>query len=157
MGWTKLDFVFQAFEEIGVAQSPLDLSPEQRQSGLRKLDAMMAVWNGRGIRLGYPLPSSPGASDITDDTEVPDRANEAIYTNLAIRLASSIGRPVSMELKATAKQAYDVLLSHSAMPSEMQLPSGVPAGAGHKTSGRPFLAGPEDAIDVGPDGELDLD
>lgn len=104
MGWTKRDFIAAAYEEIGLAQSVFDLSPEQIQSALRKMDSMMATWNARGIRLGYPLPSSPGESELTTDTEVPDRANEAIYTNLAIRLASAVGRPVSDDLKRVAKQ-----------------------------------------------------
>ena len=158
MGWTKRDFIAQAYEEIGLAQSVFDLSPEQLQSALRKLDAMMATWNARGLRLGYPLPSSPGDSELTTDTEVPDRANEAIYTNLAIRLASAVGRPVSDDLKRTAKQAYDALVYVKASDTPArQMPSGMPAGAGHKRVDQPFLDPPEDAIDVGADGELDLD
>lgn len=157
MGWTKRQLILQAFEAIGLASHTFDLSAEQEQSALRQLDSMMATWNGRGLRLGYPIPSTAGGSRLAEDSEVPDRANEAIYLNLAIRLASGVGRQVSIELKESAKQAYDALLSRSAMPSEMQLPSGVPAGAGHKNSERPFLDPPEDNLLVGPDGELDLD
>ena len=87
MGWTKRQFVEQAFEEIGLATYTFDLSPEQMQSALRRLDAMVATWNGAGIRIGYPLPSSPQDSDLDTETNVPDMSNEAIYTNLAIKIA----------------------------------------------------------------------
>ena len=40
MGWTKRQFVTQAFEEIGLASYVFDLTPEQLQSALRRLDAM---------------------------------------------------------------------------------------------------------------------
>jgi hypothetical protein len=36
---------------------------------LRRLDAMMAEWNAKGIRLGYPLPGSPENSDINAESE----------------------------------------------------------------------------------------
>mgnify|MGYP003525752305 CR=1 FL=1 len=55
MGWTKRQFVTQAFEEIGLAAYVFDLTPEQLQSALRRLDSMMASWNAKGIRLGYQI------------------------------------------------------------------------------------------------------
>ena len=48
MGWTKRQFVAQAFEEIGLASYVFDLTPEQLQSALRRLDTMMAAWNALG-------------------------------------------------------------------------------------------------------------
>jgi hypothetical protein len=54
MGYTKRQFISAAFEEIGLASYVFDLQPEQLQSALRRLDAMMADWNAKGIRLGYP-------------------------------------------------------------------------------------------------------
>mgnify|MGYP000165071707 CR=1 FL=1 len=103
MSWTKRQFVDQAFEEIGYASYTFDLEPEQLQAAMRRLDSMMATWNGRGIRVGYPLPATPGAGDLDDLTDVPDYANEAIYLNLAIRIAPTVGKAVSRETKVAAK------------------------------------------------------
>lgn len=158
MGWSKRDFVVTAYEEIGLSES--DLSAEQLQSGLRRLDAMMAAFNARGIRLGYPLPSDADGSDLAQPSGVPDSAYEAIFTNLAIRLGSTIGRAISIELKVTAKQAYDTLLALASKPPERQMPSGLPAGAGNRCrnrNGRPFLDGPTDSLDAGDDGELEFE
>ena len=157
MGYSKRQFVAAAFEEIGLASYVFDLQPEQLQSALRRLDAMMADWNGKGIRLGYPLPGSPQDSDLDEPTLVPDSANQAILTNLAIRIAPSYGKVVMPETKAVAKDSYNTLLQRATMPPEQQLPATMPAGAGNKpwrVYDNPFIRPPVDPVDAGPDGPL---
>jgi hypothetical protein len=158
MSWSRRQFIEQAFNEAGLASYVFDLTPEQLQSALRQLDAMMATWNAKGIRIGYPLPSSPQDSNIDDLTEVPDRANEAIYLNLAVRIAPGFGRQLMPDTKASAKAAYDVLLSYAAVPPEMQLPKGVPLGAGNKPYvwGNQFTDEPTDPLLTGPDGVIEI-
>lgn len=159
MGWTRRQFVEQAFEEIGYASYVYDLEPEQLESAGRRLDAMVASWNGKGIRLGYPLPSSPECANLDAETEVPDYANEAIYTNLAVKLAPTVGKVVSPETKATAKMTYNLLLQKASLPVEQQLPKTMPAGAGHKPWRNykdPFLREPEDPILANDDGPIEL-
>lgn len=159
MSWTKRQFVVQAFEEIGYASYAYDLEPEQLESAMRRLDAMMATWNGKGIRLGYPLPSSPELSNLDQKTEVPDSANEAIYQNLAIRIAPTVGKTVSGETKASAKAAYTQLLARVTKPQEQQLPNTLPAGAGNKKYryDQPFINPPSDPLLAGDDGPIEFD
>lgn len=157
MGYSKRQFVAAAFEEIGLASYVFDLSPEQLQSAMRRIDAMMADWNGKGIRLGYPLPNSPQDSDLDEPTLVPDWANEAIITNGAVRLAPGYGKVVMPETKAVAKDSYNTLLQRATMPPEQQLPATMPAGAGNKpwrVYDNPFIRPPVDPVDAGPDGPL---
>jgi len=159
MGYTKRQFVNAALEEIGLASYVFDLQPEQLQSALRRLDALMADWNGKGIRLGYPLPSSPQDSDLDEESNVPDSANEAVILNLAIRLAPSYGKQVAIETKASAKQGYDVLLQRATVPPQQQLPGSLPSGAGNKpwrVYDGPFIRPPVDPVTVGPDGPLEF-
>lgn len=153
MGWKKLDFVTQAFEEIGYASYIYDAMPEQLESVRRTLDAMMATWNAKGIRVGYPIASSPDGGSLNDETGVPDSANEAIYLNLACRIAPRFGKAVQEETRKFAKEAYDSLLIKLAHPLEMQLPSSMPSGAGNKRK-RPFLDGPIDPLLAGRDDEI---
>jgi hypothetical protein len=158
MGYSKRQFVTAAFDEIGLASYVFDLTPEQLQSALRRLDAMMASWNALGIRLGYPLPSSPQFSDLDAQSEVPDSANEAIITNLAIKLAPSYGKQVMPDTKATAKETYNTLLSRAAMPMEQQMPGTMPSGAGNKpwrVYDDPFLRQPYDPVLAGQDGPIE--
>ena len=161
MAFTKRDIINQAFAEIGMADYVFDLQPQQLDNALRQLDMMMATWNGKGIRIGYPLPSSPGGSDLDENTGVTDMALEAMYLNLAIRISSGYGKAVSPETKAAAKYAYTQLLGRSALPIEMQIGNQtVPSGAGNKGwryYNNPYLRQPTDPLTVGSDGILDLE
>ena len=158
MGYTKQQFISAAFEEIGLASYVFDLQPEQLESALRRLDAMMADWNAKGIRLGYPLPSSPQDSTLSEETLVPDSAYEAIICSLAIRLAPSFGKTVMVETKTTAKQGYDILLQRATFPLEKQLPATTPAGAGNKpwrVYDNPYVRPPYFPVTAGPDGPIE--
>jgi len=83
VSYTKRQFIEAAFEEIGLAAYTFDITPEQMNSALRRLDAMMATWNGKGIRLAYPLPGSPDYAGLDEITSVPDSANEVRIRCLA--------------------------------------------------------------------------
>jgi len=159
MGWTKRDFVTQAFEEIGYASYIYDAMPEQLESVLRSLDAMMATWNAKGIRVGYPVPSSPSEGSLDEETGVPDAANEAIYLMLACRIGPRFGKTIPQDTKQAAKDAYDTLLIKIAQPLEMQFPNTTPSGAGNKpwrTNNRPFLNTPVDPLLAGQDDDIDF-
>ena len=156
MGYSKRQFVEASLEEIGLASYVFDLSPQQVESAVRRLDAQMASWNALGIRVGYPLPGSPQDTGLDDETNVPDAAYEAIITNLGIKLAPSYGKTVSPDTKATAKRTYDTLLSRAAMPMEMQLPASMPRGAGAKAYDDPFVDNPTEPILAGRDGLLEF-
>lgn len=162
MPWTKRDYITSALDEIGIANYVFDVQPEQMQFALRKLDAMMAEWNGRGVRVGYPLPASPGESELDEQCVVPDWATQAIVTGLAIRLAPSYGRPVSGELKVAYRIALNTVQARTTQLLEMQFPNKTPAGAGRKfwrTYNNPFLRPPQEAgvILAGEDGILEYD
>ncbi len=158
MSYTKRQFVEEAFAELGMANYTFDLQPQQLDTALRRLDTMMATWNAKGIRLGYPLPSSPQDSDLDTETQVPDSANEAIVTNLAIRLAPQYGKQVQIDTRTTAKLGYDTLLARATFPLEQQFPRTLPLGAGQKPwrYDTPFMPGPVDPVLAGPDGPIEL-
>lgn len=160
MGWTKRNYIEQAFTEIGLAGYLFDITPEELNTALRQLDSMMAAWNAKGIRLGWPMPSSPDGDDLDDQTEISDAANEAIYCGLAVRIAPTFGKTVGGQTQFFAKQAYDQLLAKAALPPEKQFPRHMPAGAGHKpwrTWDDPFLRPPVDPVLAGPDSVLNFD
>jgi hypothetical protein len=158
MSWTKQQLIEQAFEEAGLAAYVFDLTPDQLHSALRRLDSMMATLMEKGIILGYPIPGSPQDSNLSDESNIPDYAVEAVYLNLAIRIAPSFGKSIAPETKTSAKSAMDALLVRFAFPNEQQFPYGTPAGAGAKTwrlNGNPFLADPVVApITNGGNGQL---
>lgn len=152
MSWTKQQLVDQAFNEVGKNVEVFNIDPDAMATALRQLDTMMATLSGRGLPLGYPLPSSPGDSSLDDDSGLPDWAIEPVYMNLAIRIAPSIGKNVAPETKVSAKMGMNLILSRAAFPSQQQFPNTLPRGAGNKpyrTPSSPFMPTPTSPLETG--------
>lgn len=153
---TKRQLIEAAHAELGLADYVFDLPAEQLQLALRKLDGMMAEWDGMGLRLGYAIPGSVEGGDLDTDAGIPDIAWETVSMNLAVRLAPQFGKQVSTETKAAAKRGLTMLLG-KVMPNEQTF-GRIPAGAGNKPwrwQLDPFLIRKDRGVDVGPDGSLE--
>jgi hypothetical protein len=161
MSWTKRMIITQAFEEIGLAAYVFDLTPEQLQSALRRLDTMVAGWNANGVRIAYPLPVTPEDSSLDDETNIPDFAIEAMFMNLAIRLAPSYGKSISPETRTTADMAFNNMFNQSAIPTpERQIPQTMPRGTGTKpwrNFNNPFVYAPQKEILAGSDNPINFE
>jgi hypothetical protein len=145
MGYTKRQFIIAALEEAGLANYVYDLSPEQIQSACRKMDQMIGTWQGKGIELSYPTAIDPDNTNVDTETNVPAWANEAIVTNLAVKLGPQYGKNLSIETKMAAKSAYEVLLLQNASVIPMQFPNTLPVGGGNKRNllPAPFMPSPD--------------
>lgn len=131
MAWTKADIISQAFSEIGKGDYDFDLQPDVRQSALRQLDAMLATWGGAtGVKIGFS--GGDGFGEISQIAGVPDWAVEALYLNLAIRLAPSFGKTVSPHTILSAKTAYNAVLMRMIQPKTRVLPGYGGAGSRHE-------------------------
>lgn len=160
MSWTKRQFITAAFNEIGIANYTFDVPPDTQEAALRKLDAMMQRWDSIGLRLSYPFNVSPEDADIDEETNVPDKANEAVYLNLAVALAPMMGKALSPITGSRAREALQELKGIYKAPPTVQRSPTV-AGAGHKPwrnwgTGE-FLPEPDDPIELGLDSDLELD
>lgn len=149
MGHSKRHYITEAYSEIGKADYAFDLNPEALQSALRRLDSMLAEWDGRGIRIGYV--GGNGLGDIDADTLIPAWADEAIVLNLAIRLAPGFGKAVAPETKTQAGISLRTVMSKTAQSRPRSLPGY--GGAGNY--GRAMPA-PEETISVGNDDQLEF-
>jgi len=69
---TKRQIVELAYASVGLAGFVYDLQPEQLELARRILDSQMATLNIKGIRLGWPIPSSPDSGDLDEETNLPD-------------------------------------------------------------------------------------
>ena len=132
MGWTKGQFVLAAFEEIGLGDYAFDLSPEQMQSALVRLDVMIGGWNK--VNIHWPF-EPPNEIDQNTDTKAPIYSLRAIITNLAIEIAPSYGKVISKDTKEASITAYQVLLNSSVdLPPTKAIPQML-RGAGAKNRG----------------------
>lgn len=157
MGWTKGDIVREAYSELALAGYVFDLKPEELERGARKLDMMMAFFDGKGIRVGYALASGPTTTDLDGESGVPLTAIEPIVVNLACRLAPGEGKTLPLDLTARAREGYLALMTAAALPLEQQMPSTMPRGAGNKAGKRPFMDPPDTShIRTGEGGDLDF-
>lgn len=154
MSYTKGELALSALEELGIAEYEFDISVEQKKAVIKRLDSMMAEWYGKGIKISFPI-SKVEDSSVDDETGIPDWAWEAVITNLAIRIAPSYGKTVSMETRIAAKNSYNVLCKNFVEPKEMQLPS-IPKGAGYKNTDSPFTPPPEDTFVEPVDEDIDF-
>lgn len=148
MSWSKQELIAQAMLEIGLS-AEFNIEPEEYEAALRSLDSMMATWSAKGVGVGYLLANSPELSDISSDSGVASYAIEAVYLNLAPRLAPRYGKTVSQNTLVSAKQAYDLVLLKSVFPNPQPMPNTMPRGAGNRPwlYSRPFYPTPEDVTD----------
>ena len=133
MAWTKKQLIDEAFAEIGLRGYEFDLQPEEKHTGLKRLDSMVAAWERDGISIGYVLPASPDESDIDADSGIEDADAEAVYASLAVRLAPTFGKVPTPETKTAAADGYARLVRIAAMPAQQRLRGGFPSGAGNRS------------------------
>lgn len=160
MPWTKRELVNQAYSELALQGYEFDITPEEVTLAIKRMDSMVATWGKLNIRLGYALPGSPGDSDPDQDSGIPDTAAEAVYLNLAIRLAAGQGKNLNPATMMTAREAYQTLLFDAAQPIEQQFRPNLPRGAGNKpwrVVDNPFLPSPsDDPLSISPGGNLTI-
>lgn len=160
MAWTKRVLVNMAFEELAKASYVYDLTADEIQSALLRMDSMMATWEGFGIRVGYAMTLDPLAADPDQDSGLPQIANQAVFMNLAVNMAASIGKNLPQSTIALAKQGFDALQNWCmSNPPQMQYRGNLPIGAGWKrrdACGGPFVSPPQDLLTTGPDGLLEM-
>ena len=150
--WTKQDVIAQAFSEIGKG-ADFDLQPEDMQTALRKLDAMLATWGGAmGVRIGYA--GGDGKGDLGVSTAVPDWAYEALYLNLALKLCPDYGKTPNPVTVMGAKTALDAVRGRGVIPATRTI-SGY-GGAGNSLWGATAIPQESPALAAGADSEFTI-
>lgn len=107
---TRNNIVTMAFEYLeisGLTSNPL---PRDNALALRSLEAMMISWNNLSLYLGWQAASDITSPDGQDDTGLSDTAYEAVYINLAVRLAAPFGK-VPTQIKELASELKSALYS----------------------------------------------
>jgi hypothetical protein len=127
MAKTKSEVVRTALAHLGIADYDFDIIPEELATGVDFLNLMMSFWSSKNLKVPYNF-----EGETEDDSGIPEMALEAVTTNLALRLAPTYGKQVSMDVRTLAKQGLNALYGDSAKPLNMQLPN-MPRGAGYKT------------------------
>ncbi len=141
MSWTKRDIVEDAFGDASLSPNGRNLTPDELQSAMWKLDNMMAGWTEDGIVFTpvYPQPATKTGGSLSSETNAPTYANHAMAINLARLMSWGYGKVLATDLKGEANLAYNVLLGRYMVIPEISL-QGMIRGAGDKRRPfRPFL------------------
>lgn len=153
---TKRQVVGSAFAELGIGSWEFDLQPDEIIDGVNRLDAMMALWSARGIRVGY----NGSSNDPDADSGLPDVALEAVRTNLAMRLAPAFGKQINPLTTAQADAGYSYLIAYFMSVPQRRFPNTLPLGAGNRLATNAnqanFYSQPASEPAVGPDSTLGL-
>lgn len=140
-GPSKQDIIQLAYEECGQAGYEFELTPEEYQSALRRMDAMLSEWIGLGVDLGYNFPNNGTHGSPEEESGIPDAALNAVATQLARRIAPSIGKTLSSEANGAMAMAWTLLRSNYTVIPTRQLGRQTPRGGGNRgfTAGRAFF------------------
>jgi hypothetical protein len=133
MANTKGDVISDAYDQMRISGLTVDPTPEDTTIALVRLESMMAQLEARNICFNYNFQEVPDPSDLTN---VELKHQYTLSTNLTLRLASSFGKPIPLELSAMAQSS---LASSSSMVAadnirQVSAPNRSPLGSG--TSGR---------------------
>ncbi len=134
MSFTKRQLVESAYGELALASYTFDLSPDEIQAGLLRIESMLRSWLNLGIDTGYVFPVTPAKSNPDDPSGMLDRYEEAVRTNGSMRIAPLFGKTVSQETRTSAAIAYQSMLVGRPVPV-VQLPGNLPVGAGNRAWG----------------------
>jgi len=151
---TKAQIIRDAYTAGGLASYVFDLTSEEITAAQRAMDAMLAQWSVRGLRIAY---NAPGGLD--EESGVPDWAVEAVVSNLALKVGAMVGKQPMPSMLATAATSYNTVAAVSmSVPERARVNMAVPAGAGNRSEDawNIYLPEPVEPITTGGDGPLDL-
>lgn len=129
---TKAVILQMAYDELAITNGVFSVTPEDQRLSLNRLDAMMAEWEADGVALGYSYPATYGESLPANASGLQDAVVQAVATNLAVRIAPTIGKTASGETRKAANRGMNMLRVRTLTVPTMQLPSRLPKGQGNR-------------------------
>lgn len=130
---TKRLLVGQMFTECQINSWELDITPEEQDDALTRLDMLMWELIGRGIDLGYNFPAGIGQGDLDDELGCPDQAFFGLATLGAQRLCSTMGKNQSVTTIKTLDAAMKAVRSAAlSLVPTMGLARSTPLGSGNR-------------------------
>jgi hypothetical protein len=112
-GVTKSALVEGAYEYCGLNGFEYERTPEEMTSGLKRLNALMALLQKKGIVLGFDFPTYANGL-LEEPANIPDDAVEPVMALLAQRLAPGLGASLTDDAKSVLSTALQDLYSNYA-------------------------------------------
>jgi hypothetical protein len=125
----KADYIQGAYEQLRIWGLTSSVTPVESELALKRLNGLLLHWENQGIYLGWNI----GADDVNDESGLPDWAQEAVFTNLAIKLMPVFGKTASREQAQEAAETYEAITLKCY--DNMEYPDTMPVGAGNQRYG----------------------
>lgn len=133
---TKRQLVEQMFTEVALNGWEYDLTADEKNVALTRLDAMMWEFMGRGLDLSYNFPVGIGQGDLDDDLGCPDQAFFGLAVQGALRLCPTMGKNISAESRAVLNDAMKAVRNAANNGiKQMGFARGTATGSGNKPWG----------------------
>jgi len=129
--FTKRQLVEQAFSECALNGWEYDITADEKDTALTRLDTLMWELLGRGYDLGYNFPGVIGGGDLDDAAGIPPQAFNACSIMLATRLCPTMGKTQAAESRRAMTEAMRAIVGYQTLGT-MQLSRGTPIGSGNK-------------------------
>lgn len=129
---TKRMLLEQAFSECALNGWEYDISAEEKDTALHRLDMLMWELVGRGLNLNYNFPTVMAGGDLDDALGCPDQAYFGLAVLLAERLCPTMGKTQSKESRIILATAIKAVRNAAGPVPSMLLAAGTPIGSGNK-------------------------
>lgn len=151
---TKGDIVRQAFQHLRISGLTNKARNEDTQLALQTLESMLLAWTNKGLNLSWNKSPDFVDPDPQEDSGISDADYEAIYVNLAVKLAPAFGKPTT-QLDSFARELYAGLFS-TELPTQ-QNNTYMPLGSGNRRGAcAPVYQQANEPIDVENDGNITI-
>lgn len=122
---TKIELVDRAYSKLRISGITVNPTPEEVALAVDELECMVAEWDGKNVCMGYAFEEEP---DPSTESGISKQYENAVQSNLAVRLASDFGKDIPMNLQAQANQSYSAASSMSARVKQTDYPRRQPVG-----------------------------
>ena len=122
---TKIELIDRAYSKLRISGITVNPNPSDVNIALDEMEAMIAEWELVNVCLGYTFEDLP---DPNTESGLVRGYENAVQTNLAIRLAPEFGKP-SGELFSQASQSYSKISSAVSKVRQTPYPNRQPVGA----------------------------
>lgn len=128
-GKPKRTIVLSAYSDAGLSDAEFAIEPEELNKGLRTLNGQMLEWPWN--LMGYQQPTY-GDGSLDDPSGLDDAALNAVVLELSYRLAASLGKLLSPDVKARHAASVSQTRAAYATIPVIALPCSTPRGAGNR-------------------------
>jgi hypothetical protein len=126
---TKAEIINNAYSQMRISGLTVDPSPADITLALDRLESMAAEFEGRNIKSGYNLESTP---DVNSEHNMLRKYWYPYEVNLAVRLLPDFGKPVPQILFAQAQAGLSFLASDTAEVTPTAYPRRQAIGSGNR-------------------------